>query len=99
MENRQKDFQRFCEAVKTDEDGLLRNWNSSYPHIIQNIGLMILGFKENKFNEVCIVSYRNIFTWLVIIKVSFSFFEMTWYVSVTVLVYLFFRYLKNKNKI
>ena len=60
MENRQEDFQRFCEAVKTDEDGLLRNWNLSYPHIIQNIGLMILGFKENKFNEVCVIWYYSI---------------------------------------
>ena len=57
MENRQKDFQRFCEAVKTDENGLLRNWNLSYPHIIQHIGLTILGFKRKKFIEVCTVCY------------------------------------------
>ena len=53
LEQRQKDFQNFWEAVDTTENGLLQKWKLNFPHIIEKISLMILGFKDqSRFQEL-----------------------------------------------
>ena len=51
LEDRQNNFQNFCEAIRTEKNGYLSMFNLSYPHIIEKFVLLILGQKEAKFKE------------------------------------------------
>ena len=51
LNTNRENFEDFVEAVNGD-NGRLKNWRTCYPGILQNIGLMILGFKAKRFNEV-----------------------------------------------
>ena len=51
LEDRQNNYQNFCEAIRTEKNGYLSMFNLSYPHIIEKFVLLILGQKEAKFKE------------------------------------------------
>ena len=54
LEQRQSDFRDFWEAVNTAENGLLGEWKLKFPHIIEHISLMILGFKDHEKFQHCL---------------------------------------------